>query len=411
MADTGKRQHWVWLVLGGFLLLVAVVGYLAQRGPTREAQQPGATAPGGAGGTRSYPVPESAAAASQPGQPRLVAEHKGGWKVYQTAGKTPTPEERQVAVERARRALEDYQKSSVHPPWSLPAGDATRNVWEWNVPMSVGQPFALDKDQQPISGELTLDRLYAGPGETITATLTVWRGEYQAARTEAVPFTAVGLISTGGLEPKTVPGLAFAPVPGTPTQKVLKFVPSAQPILRERTVTPSLLVTVTAGDREFIFSRQFRYASEPALVITGKASEGMVNGSLEVRLRGVVKKPTAHRVRVRATLFDAAGQTPIAVYDHLVQVSGAGEVPLVLTFFGKVIRERGINGPYSIRALNGKVQTRDDQGGEEIVWSHDGVFATKRYAATDFSDAEWDAPEKQEKINSYHKVIKDLEGR
>ncbi|MCU0620045.1 MAG: hypothetical protein MUC69_00925, partial [Gemmatimonadales bacterium] len=87
------------------------------------------------------------------------------------------------------------------------------------------------------------------------------------------------------------------------------------------------------------------------------------------------------------------------------QVKGPGPVTLVLTFFGKALREAGVDGPYSIRAVHGTVKQTDEQGMQSIGWSHPQPLTTRRYQASDFADAEWDAPEKQQKIGHYQALI------
>jgi hypothetical protein len=408
-----SSSRWKQLVIGALIVILfpLVVFLLRSSGDApRRAQVDAGPA---TAARQAWPTPPPVAPASQPdSQPasfRVKAQHPG-WTVWETTSKATTPEERQAAAEMARNALEDYLKFAKYPPWSRPADDSQTHLWKWNEPSKAGQAFALDKDQKPISGDLVLDRMYAGPGEPITATVVVWGGEYEATQRTPVPFTATGIISTGGANPQVAAQLAFEPrTAGSPLEKSTTFIPSSLPLLQGRVIQPQLIVTVKAGDRDFFFNRSFRYAATAPFEIKGKKSEGIVNGSLEVRLNGLSHTAQVGGMRVQATLFDAAGKTPISVYDQTIQLSGVGEVPVVLTFFGKTIRDSGIDGPYSIRGLHGIVIAEDDKGMQDVVWKVDQPIVTNKYAAKDFSDKEWNAPEKQQKIKQYQDVIKGFE--
>jgi hypothetical protein len=87
-----------------------------------------------------------------------------------------------------------------------------------------------------------------------------------------------------------------------------------------------------------------------------------------------------------------------------------GPQEMQITFFGRAINEKGIDGPYSIRALHGHVRVPDADP-PEVFWAHETPISTGTYKATDFAAGEWDSAEKQTKINQYKTLIGDLESK
>jgi hypothetical protein len=333
---------------------------------------------------------------------RVVYQGKG-YTIIETERSPDSPEARAQAIKLWEQTRADYLSTAKYPDWSRPATESDRHLWEWNKGSGAGQAFALDGQDRPISGILTLDRMFAGPGEAITATMEVWSGEYTSTERAPVPFTARGVVHGMGLEEAAT--FEFVPVPDAPTKQQARFVPSTFAKLDKRASTHMLRAFVTAGDRTHTFMQQFRYAETAPFVVDGKESEGVVNGSLQVKLQGRVLTEATGHMWVTATLYDAAGKTPIAVYNKPVEIRGAGPVLLTLTFFGKALRERGIDGPYSIRALHGMLTVVDDGGMHDIMWGYDAVITTNRYAAKVFSDAEYDGPDKREKLEYYQREI------
>jgi hypothetical protein len=341
---------------------------------------------------------------------RVVSTSDGGVAVHESEPDPGqlTPELQREAVARWEKSLSLYKEFARFPPWSRPADLSQQHLWVRNTPEKVAQPIALDENEVPISAELSLDRLYAGPGESITATLEVWSGNVDDPERKPVPFTAKGHVAI--IHPKDGSGRAagsvdFTAVPQQPTKKHTTFVLSRMKPLQARNEALNFTAQVTAGDRTYYFNRRLFYTAAVPFEIEGKEADAIVNGSLEVRLRARSKVKQSGQMRVQATLFDGDGKTPISVYDGVVQVPGEGPFPLVITFFGKTIRDGDVDGPYSIRALSGIMTVSEGQDIQDLRWSHAKPILTRRYAAKEFSDAEWDAPEKDQKIRLYQREI------
>lgn len=382
--------------------------------------------------SRSEPAaPSPIAAAPSTTGTTPIAKPMGVVPVAPTGsvGKVTKPEapEKSASVEQAKQALAEYLVFSEYPAWSRPADDSQRHLWEWNKLPAVGQAFGRDAKGNPLSGELVLDRMFAAAGEPITATLTLWRGAYESTTKEPFDAKINAAIETwqqatagvaGAPVPSGVPNgtpiegyapvesVAFKSVAGGPGHRyVATFTPSSVSSLKAQ-VDARLIVKVDPGEHEFPFSQPFRYSSVNPVEVLDRHTEAIVKGSLEVTLALDVKK--LGPVMVQATLFDATGTTAIAVYDDYYRPAQLGPQEVKLTFFGRTITQKGLDGPYSIRAVHGYVRL-DDAEPPEVFWKTEKTFTTAAFKATDFSSAEWDSPEKQDKIHQYKQVIDGFE--
>lgn len=322
------------------------------------------------------------------------------------------------AADQAREALAQYLKFSEFPPWSRPADDSQAHLWKWNVSTPIGQAFTRDKKNRKVSANLALDKMFAGAGESITATVSVWYGDYDSASPEPADAKVVGWIEawrpvSGDAGPSAQEGyqpiqqVTFTSQSGGPGHRyVATFTPSAVAALKAQQMETRFVAKVDPGDHEFPFAQPFRYASTDALTVLDGHADALAGGSLQVTFAADVKK--LGPVMVQATLFDATGTKAIAVYDDYYRPAQLGPQEIKITFFGKAIHDAGVDGPYSVRALHGYVRL-DDAEPPEVFWQTDKVITTASYHAADFSSSEWDSPEKQNKINQYKKLISDFE--
>jgi hypothetical protein len=152
-----------------------------------------------------------------------------------------------------------------------------------------------------------------------------------------------------------------------------------------------LYADVAAAGVEKPMIRDFTYAPRPVLEVTG-VHDALVAGSLAVTVDCDVFEDGLYTFEANAV----AANEPIAYVDQSFPLH-AGKQHVSLTFFGRVFRDRGLSGPYTIRDLHGFRRFLD---GEEsnIWWDHDKAHLTAAYDVSAFSDAEWDAPEKREKL-------------
>lgn len=419
--DKSKRVP-IALAALGLAALAALLWY------QREGKSPGAEpVPGGASSV--------AAVAASPGA--------GGGATASpspSTGRAPSPINSTSApvltlggADQIREALEQYQAFSQFPPWSRPADGSQTHLWKWNSIDATGQAFGNDGKGKKISAELQLDKMFAGPGETITATVTVWRGGYEDTTREPMDANVTGSIEvwrdakpapggspsvaaaagTGGAAPGSegffpVAAVSFAPLAGGPGRRyVATFTPSTLEALKSQPEA-RFVASVDPDGHPFPFSESFRYAAVAPLVVLEQHADAIVKGSLEVTVAVDVKR--LGPVMVQATLFDAAGTNAIATYDDYYRPTQLGPQELKITFFGKAIGDKRIDGPYSVRALHGFVRLADADP-PELFWESKTTLATASYKATDFSNREWDSPQKAEKINQYKRMLGSLDGK
>ncbi len=316
----------------------------------------------------------------------------------------PDAEARAHALERARRALALYQEAMVYPPWSRPFDGSTRHIVEWNHIQGLGQPFAADENGREIRVDAALDRLFAGPGEELTARLSI---TYADDGTPVVPDEITGAVEHQGDGPDWEHGAAV-PFVHEGDAYLARFVPSRLPALAESPRDAHFLAHVRVGRFFKRLPLRFVYSAQKPLTIHGMSGEAIRDGSLEVLLDVEVKHiaPTL----VQAGLFDASGEHAIAIFDEYVRPTTTGTQQIVLRFFGKILRERGIDGPYRLRALHGHVRVPDAVP-PEVFWSHpdEPPIRTRHYKASDFASSDWSSPEKKAKIALYKNVIEELE--
>ena len=315
-------------------------------------------------------------------------------------------EAHEKSLEHARRSLQLYQDTMLFPLWSRPYDGSTQHLVDWNRPWPVGQPFAADKSRREIRADVTLDKLYAGPGEALTASLSV---AYVDTGDATDPDAVSGRVEW--YDTKTGEWRLAADVPFVqtkPGQYRATFTPSSIAALSALPYEPRFITHLKLGDFFKDLPQTFQYSAKEVFAVRSLVADRIEQGALEVVLAVDVSYPAP--TLVQAALFDANGKVPIAVYDDYYRPPGAGRAQLTLRFFGKALREKGTNGPYSVRALHGhvKVPSADPP---EVFWARadSPALLTHAYLASQFSDAAWSSPEKAEKIEQYAQMISELE--
>jgi hypothetical protein len=138
------------------------------------------------------------------------------------------------------------------------------------------------------------------------------------------------------------------------------------------------------GIRKYVTVMQ--YTREPDAKLNGKFTEAMQRGSLVVQA-GVTAQQ-AGDYRVIASLFGAGESIAFASKTAHLE-AGDGFVPLL--FFGKILHDSGIDGPYELRymMLFQHIGTGMDEIPGDTV---DHAFTTKFHRAKDFSPDPYQAP-------------------
>jgi hypothetical protein len=136
------------------------------------------------------------------------------------------------------------------------------------------------------------------------------------------------------------------------------------------------------GKRRYMTTMQ--YSREPDAQLSGTYTDALQNGSLVITAG--VTATVAGQYRVVGTLYGGSNAIAFASQSTRLEV-GDGTVPLL--FFGKILHDRGIDGPYELRyAMLFEREGPDEVAGDTV----DPAYTTHAYSAKSFSDAPYAEP-------------------
>lgn len=164
------------------------------------------------------------------------------------------------------------------------------------------------------------------------------------------------------------------------------FVPGPESDGRLSTSYMLQVRATTLGDEERFATTSFLY-SWPDAQLTGAYRDLLVDGSLHVQAEVEVTAPG--RFHLEGTLYDASGT------EALAWAQTAAELPegrhwMTLPFYGLILHERGIDGPYLVRNL--ALSTASAMPNAKNRVARD-VHVTAAYRATQFTDAAFGDPD------------------
>jgi hypothetical protein len=139
------------------------------------------------------------------------------------------------------------------------------------------------------------------------------------------------------------------------------------------------------------YSTVVSYGRKPSAQLTGKYTDAIVEGSLSVQAG--VHVDVAGDYRLIASLYAPDGETAIA-FGKVVATLPVGDSSMNLSFFGKILRDKGIDGPYVLRYLmlfERDPVKGDDYSGETVDRAH----TTHPYKAKDFAPDDYKPPPSQ----------------
>jgi hypothetical protein len=140
------------------------------------------------------------------------------------------------------------------------------------------------------------------------------------------------------------------------------------------------------GPRLYVCS--LHYGPQPGAELDGKFDEAIVDGSLVVGAGLTVHR--AGQYKVIASLYGPDRETAIVFAQKSMALDvGQGEIPLL--FFGKILRDRGIDGPYVLRYLM-VFEEFPAQGTYYPGTTVDYAYTTQPYRAAQFSSAPYVEP-------------------
>lgn len=283
-------------------------------------------------------------------------------------------------VSLGREAAKEYRRMAEYPPWSRPVTDESDD------------PILRDRHVSPITaagpgGEEPL--LVVFPGQaSVEVPDPVLLYAYLTVDGSRVPARAIAaVILSDALQPLTSltyrdDGSEGDGIAGDGIYTA-RFAPPEEfaPALSE-----SFLVRVTAttldGD-ERIAATSFLY-SNPHARLTGRYRDHLTDGNLVIEAEVEIRRPG--RFHLQATLYDRDGARPIGEA-HVARELAEGTTWMPLTFFGRILAQRGIEGPYLIRFIALSTTTRMPNAKNRVV---ENAHLTAPYRPDQFSDAPFD---------------------
>lgn len=151
-------------------------------------------------------------------------------------------------------------------------------------------------------------------------------------------------------------------------------------------VLSQVQVQLTNGKVYFV-ATSLEYTKEPDGRIVGNYRDEKRDGSLYVSVAVHIDK--AGMYQLRGELFGPAFQ-PIAE-SRVTQQLGTGEQRMELHFFGKVLFDKKVDGPYRLKYLY-LASPNLDRGYEYMSPVIENAYTTAYYKAAEFSSAKYEAP-------------------
>jgi len=141
----------------------------------------------------------------------------------------------------------------------------------------------------------------------------------------------------------------------------------------------------TRGDEERVATTGFLY-SVPKAHLTGRFRDAMNDGNLVVEAELEVAEEG--RFHLEATLASADG-TPVAWAQQAMEL-GPGTAWMTLTYWGLVLRERGVDGPYVVRSAALSTTGEMPNQKNDVL---EFAYMTRPYPVAQFSDKPFNDPD------------------
>lgn len=308
----------------------------------------------------------------------------------QTHATSETPALAPASTPRPERREDEHEAPAIAPPSPYPPG---------SQPLTEGSDPALSvAEDNPVDAEAGIHVVFGPrrdvvhPPDPIVLDLAVYDRDGHAlpvGNPRAYFRNERDTEATG-----TGPHVAFSD--NGKHQYVATFLPTQgdqKAIMRFRTFVE---VAFDAPDKlgERHYSASVQYTPSPHAVLDGEWKDAMDNGSLVVQAGVEATQPGQYKVI--ASLY--AGDTAIAFAQNSVALpAGRGFVPL--TFFGKILHDKALPGPYELRFA----MLFEEFPAEGIYWpgvTVDHAYRTKDYAGGDFSPQPYVEPARPDEVNA-----------
>jgi hypothetical protein len=389
VATTQPREPIKRVLTIAAVLAAIVVFWLAFRGNTssRTPEEPDPVAIADAGTVAPYASGAATAPAAAPVSSEQIAKAQ--------------------ALARIQKAIDDYQTAAVYPVSSRPHDDGTVYKLKWNEPVVSTLPLN-DKAGKETFYRFAADRAHVKYGEALTSWIEAWEGTDINKRVPLKISEAYVVFDSGKTQGPVVP-LHYNDNGADGDDKAgdrrysNRLVPSNIAAMHQSQQVHLAAVIEFDGAKRLII-REFTYAPREVLNVLSVSDSIGAGGELVISLNVDVKEKGLHSFE--ANVMSGDGATAIGWVEESRQLD-VGPARVDLKVFGKIFHDKGVDGPYLVRDVRGFLRILD--GSEHnIWWHHDPTHLTKAYKTVDFSNKEWDAPEKREKIASMKQLAEDM---
>jgi hypothetical protein len=285
-------------------------------------------------------------------------------------------------VALGRLAADQYRDLAQYPPWSRPFSEEGEDPILRDRQVSA-VTAAGPEGEEPILTVFPDQVSFEAPDPvTLYAFLSIGNDRVAAAE-------ITGVITSENLEP--LAALAYRDDGDGGDRVAADFIYTARfepdegfaPELSE-----SFLVRVralTTDQQERIAATGFLYSS-PHAQLTGRYRDAIADGSLAIDAEVEVFRPG--RFHLEATLYDRDGRRGIAEA-HAATELGPGRQWMRLTFFGRILNQSGIDGPYLLRFVALSTTTHMPNAKNRLI---EDAHLTGPYRAAQFNPAPFDDP-------------------
>lgn len=312
-----------------------------------------------------------------------------------------TPHEMARArVERLEHSLQNLRRYYRYPRGSRPLRES-EHMLEPNYVEPELRP--LDPDAERQEGEAAVEirqsqsRLFASEGDAVVVYLEAGQGRDRVplelapavltARTEASarPVGSIELRDDGVAPDASANDLVYSG--GFTADRAL---------LGDHVGAVVAEVQATAGGETGSVTWQVLYTAGPPARVTGQVREALENGSLALYVGFEVER--AGRYESFARVEDANGRV-----FALVSFRGdleAGRRELRFEVFGLLVHDEDAPAPFTLRDVEAWRMRLGEWPDRELVPLWPGPYQTRAYARTDFSDAELESEEKDQRLEA-----------
>ena len=325
-----------------------------------------------------------------------------------------------LTAERARRRRQlmdnyqladhtycSYRKGSQYPAGSRPMlENADQN--RPNDPVADTSPMHLDGGGTNTAVQLqsSQSRVYMAAGETVAFSLRAVDAEGRVPPLVITRAQAQGITYNGARAgpqvtlPFADDGAGADPVAGDGAWTGV--LAPAQTGLAGFNGTIRTEVRYNAGGKSGTVLFDVIHTPELPAVWSGGVREAVENGSLNFYLKAEVRMPGRYVVSGRVD--DARGQ-PFALLTFN-DMLGPGPNEIRLTMFGKLMRDQEAALPLTLRDVDGYLLKENADPDRALMPRLEGkVHTSKPYAATGFSDAEWQSEERTRYLTEFSKDV------